>query len=178
MADYTLIRSRRKTISLSVSEDLRVIVRAPMKMPARDIESFIAKHSGWIDKQKCRIQAQSEGRRSLSAEEIAALREKAKLHIPRRVSYFAEMMGLYPSCVKITSAATRWGSCSAKNSLNFSYRLMLLPDELIDYIIVHELAHIKEKNHSERFYAVVRTAMPDYKGRQTKLRTESRGLPK
>lgn len=87
-----------------------------------------------------------------------------------RVEYYSEKMGLYPASVKITSAATRFGSCSGKNSICFSYRLMLYPPEAVDYVVVHELAHIKEKNHSARFYALVERYMPDYREREKLLK--------
>ena len=106
-----------------------------------------------------------------------ALREKAKAYLPSRVSFYSKQMGLFPTGVKITSARSRWGSCSGKNSLCFSFRLMLLPDDLMDYVIVHELAHIKEKNHSARFYAVVAEYLPDYKQRISALKAISPTLP-
>ena len=177
MFDYTLIRSKRKTVSLSVSKDLKTIVRAPIKMPVKDIECFIAKHTDWIEKQKLRMQELSEGRHILSDEEIKALKDKAKNYLPHRVEHFADIMGVKPKGIKITSATTRWGSCSAKNSLCFPYRLMLLPDKLIDYIIVHELAHIKEKNHSTRFYSVVEEYLPNYRELLFKLKELQLSLP-
>ena len=101
----------------------------------------------------------------LTEEEIAVLREKARTYIPARVKYYSERMGLFPSAVKISSAAARFGSCSAKNSLNFSYRLMQYPAEAIDYVVVHELAHIKHHNHGKEFYALIGQYLPDYKKR-------------
>jgi hypothetical protein len=106
----------------------------------------------------------------LTDEQISELKHKAKSIIPPKVEYFSNIMGVNPTGVKITSATTRWGSCNAMNGLCFSYRIMLLPDDLIDYIIVHELAHVKEKNHSKAFYAVVASYIPDYKDRQKRLR--------
>lgn len=176
MTGYNLIRSKRKSISISVSRDMQIIVRAPIKMPVKDIEYFIIKHTAWIEKQTLRIQELRNKQRILSEEEIKALKEKARTYITQRVAYYSDIMGLRASRVKISSAVTRLGSCSATNSLNFSYRLMLLPDELIDYIVVHELAHIKEKNHSARFYDVVASYMPDYKSRWAKLKALSASL--
>ena len=170
MINYTLTRSKRKTIALSVSKDLTVIVKAPLKMPKRDVEAFVAKYADWIEKQTAVMRERNANRVTLSDEQIKELKRKAKILLPPRVKHFSVMMGVKPTGIKITSATTRWGSCSAKNGLCFSYRLMLLSDELIDYIVVHELAHIKEKNHSVAFYAVVARYMPDYKDRRKRLK--------
>lgn len=94
----------------------------------------------------------------------------AKNELIRRVLNYAKLMNTSPTKVKINSAATRWGSCSAKNSLNFSWRLIMASDDVIDYVVVHELAHIKEHNHSPRFWSVVADVLPDYKERQKKLK--------
>ncbi len=94
----------------------------------------------------------------------------AKPVLEQKVSEHATRMGLFPSNIKISSARTRWGSCSGKNSLNFSWRLILTDDTLIDYVVVHELAHIREHNHSKRFWAVVASVMPDYIIREKVLR--------
>ena len=104
-------------------------------------------------------------KKTLDEKRVSELRALAAAELPRRVEYYSEKMGLYPTSVKITSAATRFGSCSGKNSICFSYRLMLYPPEAVDYVVVHELAHIKEKNHSARFYALVEMYMPDYRER-------------
>ena len=170
MIEYYLTRSRRKSISLSVSKDLEVVVKAPLKMLKRDINAFVIKHAEWIEKQLVVIKERNANRVELSDEQVKQLRHKAKTLLPSRVEYYSAIMGVKPTGIKITSATTRWGSCSAKNVLCFPYRIMLLPDELIDYIIVHELAHIKEKNHSKAFYAVVAQYMPDYKDRQKRLK--------
>jgi predicted metal-dependent hydrolase len=94
----------------------------------------------------------------------------AKRDLIEKVAYYASKMGVSPSGVKINGAKTRWGSCSSKQSLNFSWRLMMSEDEAIDYVVVHELAHIKEMNHSQRFWAIVAEVLPDYKKRQSQLK--------
>ena len=107
-----------------------------------------------------------------SKDEIERLKLRAEKIICPKVDYYASLLGLYPEKVGFTSAKTRFGSCSAKNSINFSCFLVLYPDEAIDYVVVHELCHIKEKNHSPRFYALVSSVMPDYKRRVGMLRGE------
>lgn len=177
---YELTRSKRKSIAVSVREDLRVIVRAPLKMPLRDIEGFVVKHSAWIEKHKLLMEQRKirQMENQLSGEQRDALRQKAREVLPQRVAYFSAIIGVEPTGVKVTSAVTRWGSCSAKNSLCFSYRVMLLPNEIIDYIIVHELTHIKVKNHSAAFYSEISKYQPDYKERIIKLKQIQRELPR
>jgi predicted metal-dependent hydrolase len=97
-------------------------------------------------------------------------RQQASLLIPERVKFFAENHQLHYEKIKITSARTRWGSCSSKNTLNFSWRLMLTPPEMIDYVIIHELAHTVHHNHSKRFWGLVEKILPDYKARRKQLR--------
>ena len=169
--DYELIRSKRKTIELSISKELKIIVRAPNKMTIADIEKFVLNHESWIEKHLVIAKNRYEGKsyKELSKEEICSLKQKAAEIIPSRVKYYSEIMDVKPTGVKITSAMTRWGSCSFKNSLCFSYRLMLYPLEAIDYVVVHELAHIKVKNHSKLFYQEVEKYMPDYKERKKML---------
>ena len=97
-------------------------------------------------------------------------KKAAKAHITNRVSHFSNIMNLTPTSIKITSAKKRWGSCSSKKTINFSWRLIMAQDDIIDYVVVHELAHLQEMNHSPRFWAIVAKTMPDYKQRETNLR--------
>ena len=171
MREYKLIRSNRRTLSLEIGRDLTVTVRAPMKMPLSVIEEFIEKHDRWIDKKLDVMKNREIKPDNLLPEEIAALKMRAKEILPKKVDYFAEVMGLKPTGVKITSAKKRFGSCSGKNSLCFSYELMLYPDEAIDYVVVHELAHIKHRNHSAKFYNLIEKYLPDYKTREKILKS-------
>lgn len=171
MREYKLIRSSRRTLALEIGRDLTLTVRAPMKMPLSVIEEFIEKHDKWIEKKLDVMKNREIKPDNLLPEEIAALKMRAKEILPKKVAYFAEIMGLKPSGVKITSAKKRFGSCSGKNSLCFSYELMLYPDEAIDYVVVHELAHIKHRNHSARFYSLIEKYLPDYKTREKILKS-------
>lgn len=165
---YELVRSKRKTMTLSVSKELNVVVKAPLKMPIRDIEAFVYKHSDWVQKQLTKMQQrQSE---VLSEGRIESLKSQAKSVLPPIVARYSAIMGVEPQGIKITSATTRWGSCSSKNNLCFPYRIMLLPPELMEYVVVHELAHIRVKDHSSKFYDEVAKYMPDYKQRIAKLK--------
>ncbi|MCL2355879.1 MAG: M48 family metallopeptidase [Defluviitaleaceae bacterium] len=101
---------------------------------------------------------------------IQIYRRLAKEHISNRVAAFAAQMNAVPAVVKINGAMKRWGSCSSKKSLNFSWRLIMADDSVIDYVVVHELAHLVEMNHSARFWAVVATVLPDYPARKLRLK--------
>ena len=158
------IRAERRSLSILVDRNGDVRVRIPLRCPMEKAEEFVKKHEVWILKARERALA-AKAKNELSPERETALREAAKRYLPERVKYFSARMGLSPSSVRITSARGRWGSCSAKNGLCFSFRVMLLPPAAIDYVVVHELAHIAEHNHSKRFYRVVERELPDYKDR-------------
>jgi len=112
---------------------------------------------------------------SLSAEQIKTIcvqvyRKLAKIHFTGRVLHYAEQLGVRPVTVKVNSAKTRWGSCSTQKSINFSWRLIMADDSVIDYVIVHELAHLIEMNHSVKFWTIVERVLPDYRHRQVRLK--------
>ena len=172
MVKYELIRSSRRTLGLEITADLRVVVRAPQRCSMRQIEEFVAQHEDWIAKHM-EIQerrATARAARQVTPEEERMLRNLAQEYIPRRVAQLAPLVGVTPTGVKITSARKRFGSCSGKNSLCFSWRLMQYPREAIDYVIIHELIHILHHDHSAAFWAAVARVMPDYKQRQALLR--------
>ncbi len=170
MREYRLIRSKRRTLSLEIDRQSEIIVRAPFYVPKADIDRFVEGHEGWIVKKLALRRERPTVSADLPDEEIKRLKSKAKEILPSKVACFSEIMGLKPESVKITSAKKRFGSCSGKNRLCFSYLLMLYPDEAIDYVVVHELAHIKHHNHSKQFYGLVERYMPDYKQREKMLK--------
>ena len=172
VSDYKIIYSSRKTLALQVNANGELVVRAPERARKRDIEAFVLKNSEWIQRarQRARKRAQNTPVYPESEEEIQRLKALAKQIIPPKVEYYSQIIGVKPERVSINRAKTRFGSCSAKNTLNFSCFLMLYGEEEIDYVVVHELCHIKEKNHSPRFYALVQRVLPDYKQRERKLK--------
>ena len=174
---YKLVRSRRRTVSVSVSREGEVVVRAPLIMPQEAVDAFVAKHAEWIRKNRSRASEAAQKRPKLTEEEIALMRASAHEYMSERTRYFAELMGVRPREVRITLARARWGSCSARNTICYSYKIMLLPPELIDYIVVHELAHIAEKNHGKSFYAIIGCFMPDFREREKRIRELSPELP-
>lgn len=172
MTDYELIRSKRRTLGLEITADLRVVVRAPHLCSKREIERFVASHEGWIAQhlEVQRARAAAAAARQVTPEEEARMRALAAEVIPQRVAHYSKLMGLTPTGVRITGAQKRFGSCSGKNSLCFSWRLMQYPPEAIDYVVVHELAHIRHHNHSAAFHALVAQVLPDHRERRALLR--------
>lgn len=168
--EYEIIRSKRKTLSLEVTRGARVVVRAPANCPRETIERFVSAHGAWLEKAVERVRAGELAHPEPDGQERERLIARAKQVIPKRVAYFSLIMGLTPTGVRITGARTRFGSCSAKNSLCFSWRLMQWPDECVDYVVVHELAHIAHKNHGPEFYALIESVLPDYRQRVKKLK--------
>lgn len=163
-----VIRSDRKTISIQVNTDLTVTVRAPVYATNKDIdkilhddkESWIMKHMEQIREQNARYE--SSGLKHLAKAEIEDLADKALKYIPQRVEYFSKIVGVDYGRITIRNQRTRWGSCSSKGNLNFNCLLMLTPTEVIDYVVVHELCHRKEMNHSKNFWRKVEKVLPDY----------------
>ena len=176
--DYTVIRSSRKTLSLQIKPDGTVVVRAPMRLPEREIRCFLREKSGWIEKtlQKVNAEKTAGEEAPLSLEDIRELADRALKELPSRVRYFASLMGVTYGRITIRNQTGRWGSCSSVGNLNFNCLLMLAPEEVRDYVIVHELAHRKEMNHSSAFWAQVEAALPDYREREKWLKTQGKVL--
>ena len=168
--EYQLIRSRRRTLAIEITREARLVVRAPLRCPQRDIDRFLAEKQPWIALHLARMQARQEAHPEPTPAQEAALRQKAKDLLPPLVARWAEVMGVEPAGITVTGARTRFGSCSSKNRLCFSFRLMDYPMEAIEYVVVHELAHIRHKNHSAAFYAEVETYLPDWQRRRELLK--------
>lgn len=168
--EYELIRSDRRTLAVEIGEGGRVIVRAPRMLPVRKIERFLTSREDWITAHAEMQRRREEKHGEPDDEERLRLIAAAKAEIPPKVERYAEIMGLSYTGIRITGARTRFGSCSPKNSLCFSWRLMQYPEEAVDYVVVHELAHIVHKNHGPRFYALVESVMPDWKRRRAMLK--------
>ena len=168
--DYEIIRSRRQTLALQVRRDGALVVRAPLRLPQAQIEAFVEGHRAWAERARQRLLRRGAAYPPPTEQEQALLRARARTELAQKVAYYGAQMGLTPSGVRITSARTRFGSCSGKNSLCFSWRLMQYPEAAIDYVVVHELAHIRHHNHSPAFYALVERYMPDWRERMALLR--------
>jgi predicted metal-dependent hydrolase len=164
--EIQIIKTRRKTVSLEVKRDGSVIVRAPLRMPQREIQEFIESHRSWIE-HKCRLmekrRAQSVSTGAPPVDEISGKEwEKIREAFADRVDYYCKKMDVQVGRITIRNQKTRWGSCSAKGNVNFNYQLYYMPPELMDYVIVHELAHRRHMDHSVLFWEEVARYCPEY----------------
>lgn len=164
----TVIRSNRKTVAIQVNSDLSVIVRAPYSASEKDIEEILKKKEAWISRhiekiKKTKERFEAEPTEKLTREKVIALAEEALKVIPERVEYFAKVIGVTYGKITVRNQKTRWGSCSSKGNLNFNCLLMLAPPEVLDYVVVHELCHRKQMNHSKAFWLEVEKVLPNYK---------------
>lgn len=174
METIKIVKSNRKTFSLEVKRDGSVILRAPIFASNSQIEEFYNKNKAWLEKHITENEKRTEKSRSYPAfteDEIKALRARAKQYIPKRIEYWAEIIGVKYNSVSIRAQKTRWGSCSSKGNLNFNCLLMLTDTETIDYVVIHELCHIKELNHSKHFWSLVEAYMPNYKEVQKHIKS-------
>ncbi len=169
--NYEIIRSSRKTLALEITRDGQLKVRAPYKVSRKEIQNFVKSKESWIFKHLKRIEeTKAEQPEPLSSEKIEKLVQKALQVLPEKVEHYARIIGVTYGRITIRNQKTRWGSCSSKGNLNFNCQLMRLPEELQDYVVVHELCHRKEMNHSSDFWKEVEYIMPDYQERRARLK--------
>lgn len=163
--EIEIVRSRRKTMTAEIETDGRVTVRAPLKMPVKDIQRFLSEKSSIIEKHIRKRLAENEKlseTRPFTPAEISKMADMAAEIIPRRVEYYAALMGVTYKRITIRNQKTRWGSCTAGGNLNFNCLLVMTPPEVLDSVVVHELCHRKHLDHSKEFYADVYKVFPDY----------------
>lgn len=167
--EYTVIYSKRKTVGLKVTSELKLEVRAPRGLSRVSIEEIVNKHSKWIEKRIAIMKSQPL-KAPPTKDEIDILKERTRALVLPLVEAYANQMGVKYERVNITSAKKVFGSCTSKRHLNFSFRLALYPFEAIEYVVVHELCHLKEMNHSIRFWDEVERVLPDYRKRRNLLK--------
>ena len=168
--NITIIKCRRKTVCIRVNPDLTVTVRAPYRATKREIARILKEKEPWILKQIAVMKANQLP--ALSETELKQLIARAHKVIPERVAFFAEQMGITYGRISIRKQKTRWGSCSSKGNLNFNCLLLLTPPEVLDYVVVHELCHRIEMNHSKAFWNEVEKVLPDYRVAKDWLKKE------
>lgn len=171
--EYQIIYSKRKTISIEVKSDNSVVIKAPRTATKRQIEAFVESKSDWIKKAQSRQSARAEEYAripKLTNTEIRLLADQAAKDIASRVRYYAPIVGTDFNRITIRNQTTRWGSCSGKGNLNFNCLLMLTPEEVRDYVVVHELCHRLQMNHSTAFWNEVARVLPDYADRRKWLK--------
>ena len=178
---YTLqlIRSRRKTLAIEIPGENLVLIRAPLRLPEAEIRRFVAERQPWIQKHLARAaqrEAQRQAASALTMEEINRLADEALQWFPPRVRQRAEHMGVRVRRITIRNQRTRWGSCTSEGNLNFNCLLMLCPESVREYVIVHELCHRLEMNHSPRFWAEVEKQLPDYRQQRKWLKDNGAAL--
>ncbi len=169
---YRLIRSDRKTVSLRITVDGKLEVRAPRYLSDARIREFVMSKERWIQKHMQEKTLQT----PYTAEELKALTNRARCVVPQRVAHYASLVGVTYGRITIRSQKTRWGSCSTKGNLNFNCLLMLTPSEVLDYVVIHELCHRKEMNHSPCFWKEVGRLCPDYKAHRKWLKKNGNDL--
>ena len=175
---YEIIRSGRKTVAIQI-KDGKIIVRAPLHATLSEIDKVVIDNSAWIEKQQKKAQerdARHQGLVPLSAEELQALANRALEVIPPRVKYYAEKIGVTYGRITIRNQRSRWGSCSSRGNLNFNCLLMLAPPQVLDSVIVHELCHRKQMNHSAKFYSEIERVFPEYRKWHDWLRQNGESL--
>ena len=173
----SIVRSRRKTISLEIKPDLTLVVRAPLTMSDRAIQQFLREKSRWIETHLAQVKARlAEAEPALTPEEIRELTARVARDLPPRAVFYAPVVGVTYGRITIRHQTSRWGSCSAKGNLSFNCLLALCPPEVADYVVVHELCHRKEMNHSPAFWAEVARVLPDYALRRKWLKDHGGAL--
>ena len=168
-----LVRSSRKTLAVQIRADGTVIARAPLRMPKDRILRFLSEKASWICMQQGKMQEREKMRQQacihLDAAQEKELRERAKSVLAQRTAYFARQIGVTYGRITVRDQKTRWGSCSQTGNLNFNFRLILAPLEVLDYVVVHELCHRRQMNHSAQFWQEVAQVLPDYRKRKAWL---------
>ena len=170
---YRLIRSARKTLAVQILPEGEVVVRAPRRMPAAAIDRFVEEKRGWIEKH---LANRPPAQPTFSEAELRRLARRAQEEIPAAVARFAPLVGVTYGRITIRAQRTRWGSCSSAGNLNFNCLLMLAPARVREYVVVHELCHRKEMNHSPQFWAEVARVLPDYDTSRQWLRENGEAL--
>ncbi len=161
MIPHRIVRSNRKTVAIQITPAGEVILRCPNRLPKKQAEAFLEAKRPWIEAHLRRL-ARQETFPPLSRLEVRELAQQAAEDLSARAARFAPLVGVTYGRITIRSQRTRWGSCSAKGNLNFNCLLMLCPEEVRDYVVIHELCHRKELNHSPGFWAEVAKVCPDY----------------
>ena len=176
---YRVLRSSRRTLALEITPRGEVLVRSPLRTPEAAIRSFVEARQGWLETHLARVRqrmAAAEAQPRLTEAEREELRKRAAPVFGARTAHFAPLLGVTPGRITVRTQRSRWGSCSAAGNLSFNALLILAPPEVLDYVVVHELCHRKEMNHSSRFWALVSSQVPDWQARRAWLRQHGQAL--
>lgn len=172
-----VVYSKRRTIGLEVQADGKVLIRVPKGITKKALMDFVNERQEWIvekwflvETRRQRKAARPKADYEENPEVEAFYRRAARKKIVEQTAWYAKIMGVTYGRISIRAAKTRWGSCSGEGNLNFHWKLILMPPEILDYVVVHELAHRKQMNHSALFWAEVGKVLPDYKARRAWLK--------
>ncbi len=178
---YTLVRSSRKTVAVQITPEGEVILRCPRRLSETQARAFLESKRGWIEGHLAKIKAQPQ-LPPFTGEELEKMAKALAPVLQERLSFFAPQVGVTYGRVTIRRQRSCWGSCSARGNLNFNCLLTRVPPEVLDYIVVHELCHRKELNHSAAFWHLVEQVLPDWRARERWLKENGsqliRRLPK
>ena len=169
-----VVRSARKTIAIQIQPNGQVLVRCPKRMANADVEAFVNSKRSWIEMHLAKIE-ESEITH-YTEQDVVRFREQTRKAVTERVAHYAPIVGVSYNRITIRAQRTRWGSCSSKGNLNFNCLLALVPPEVLDYVVVHELCHRKELNHSARFWKEVERVLPDYRVQEKWIHENGRKL--
>ena len=172
LPEYSVRASNRaKRLSITVKPGGEVVVTAPARIDTARVESFVGKYADWIRSKVEKAQKRPQLLLAhLGARDYARHKEAARALVAERIEACNASYGYKVGAVRIGNQKGRWGSCSAKGNLNFNYKILFVPNELQEYVVVHELCHLQEMNHSERFWKLVSKRIPDWQARRKELR--------
>ena len=172
---YQIIRSRRKSVSIHILPDGMVEVRCPLIASEKSIHEIVCKKANWIENKLLEIKS-APPVIPFTAGELQAMTKQAKENFIPLVKYYANHLGISCGRITIRHQKSRWGSCSAKGNLSLNCLLMLTPPEVQKYVIIHELCHFRQMNHSFKFWAEVEKIVPDYRKSQLWLKKNGPAL--
>ena len=171
---YEIIRSKRKTYGINIAPGGKVTIRIPLRGSEKFAISLAESKKNWIA--SCVLKLENIPWQPSEKRLEAIYRKAAREYFPKRVSHYAHILGVTYGKISIRDQKTRWGSCSSEGNLSFNWRLILAPPNVLDYVVVHELCHRKEMNHSHEFWALVESIMPNYKEYRKWLRINGKNL--
>ena len=167
--DYRIVRTARTTLCIRITQDAQVEVRVPYRTTDAQVAAFVRSKQTWVEAHLAQMRARKENRRILTPAQAELLRQRAKTEIPARVRFYAEKMRVAPRSISFRPLKSRYGYCTSDKRIVFYDLLLAYPPEAVDYVIVHELAHLLQMNHSKKFYAVLARILPDHAARRALL---------
>ena len=173
--NYTLLRSKRKTLSLEITETGEILIRAPKRVSKKFIEDFISQKQSWISSKQQNVTKQQDKLKELGFElkDLPKLKHKARKTLKQATEQYSKELNFPYKRFRLSSAKKRWGSCSSAKTISINWKLILTPKEIQDYVILHELVHLKHMNHSRQYWQELARVCPDFKAKKRYLREHS-----